>query len=394
MSKYVDDHQEISINIEFDPFKIKDKKFHFQSPYNISHVRYINTDHTNQKNPIISLHNNVKEIMVEIQQPFIIHNEYDNNNMTLSNSQYIDMVNSPLMINDDLTNNNTVKTATIIESNANTWSSQHITTKYIGIVLTQDKITIIETDQFHKLGPYRKWYAIKSSDGFYAATNINNRKVFMHNLLMDHDPQKSLDDLTVDHKNRNGLDNRTIKNLRTVDKKTQAINRGIKKTNRSGISGVRYNAPITKNGFGSWIAFWQENKITKTKSFSVAKYGDDIAYEKCVAYRMIKEIFLPDYKIALCLDEVLDYLPLDETIYSNPDVTIIGDRRQKNKSGHKNICFINRPGQRPYWCVRYYENSQRKSKNFIIFSEHMKDEIKKEAIEFEIRKRKYGKNIK
>jgi len=96
---------------------------------------------------------------------------------------------------------------------------------------------------------YKDLYLVEThtwccSDGYAATrTSGSTTQQFFHNLAMKHIPTN----ITVDHINRNGLDNRKS-NLRLVDRRIQSINRGIKSNNTSGVTGISYKDP------GAWVA--------------------------------------------------------------------------------------------------------------------------------------------
>jgi len=132
-----------------------------------------------------------------------------------------------------------------------------------------------------------------SSNG-YAVTNTSGstNAQFFHNLVMKHIPTE----ITVDHINRNGLDNRKS-NLRLVDRRIQSINQGIKSNNTSGVTGVSYYKKSDR-----WVAQWEDADGNKCKkSFGSNKYAN--ARTRAIKHhqKMIRE--LPHYREALCLDD-------------------------------------------------------------------------------------------
>jgi len=136
------------------------------------------------------------------------------------------------------------------------------------------------------------WYC--KSNG-YVVTNISgvNNKQFFHNMVMNHVPSA----VTVDHINRNGLDNHRA-NLRVVNKKIQSINRGRQVNNKTGIIGVCYDKHSK-----SWIASWKDASGTNwNKYFSTNKHGDAEAQAMAIKHRQRMIQSLPHYREALQLD--------------------------------------------------------------------------------------------
>jgi len=134
-----------------------------------------------------------------------------------------------------------------------------------------------------------------SSNGYAVTwTSSSTALQFFHNMVMRH----ILTHITVDHINRNSLDNHKS-NLRLVDRRIQTINQGIKSNNTSGVMGVSYD----KRG-DRWMAKWRDIDGNQChKCFSSKKYGNDIAKAKAIEYlqRMIQS--LPHYREALQLDD-------------------------------------------------------------------------------------------
>ncbi len=94
----------------------------------------------------------------------------------------------------------------------------------------------------------KKYNWCKFANG-YASTHIEGRQIPIHRFLL-----KPAEDKVVDHINRNKKDNR-ITNLRIVDKSLNAFNCDLRKTNKSGYTGVwfrkdtrKWCAGIKKNG--------------------------------------------------------------------------------------------------------------------------------------------------
>lgn len=103
------------------------------------------------------------------------------------------------------------------------------------IQLTQNKITIVDDDIYDWVSLY-KWYARKSLHTFYAQRKFEIdgkwRNIMLHRFIMN--PENGM---SVDHINRNGLDNRR-KNLRIVTHSENHFNEKLRVDNTSGHKGV------------------------------------------------------------------------------------------------------------------------------------------------------------
>jgi len=157
--------------------------------------------------------------------------------------------------------------------------------------LPGNKLLICDYDDLY-LVELHTWH---SSSRGYAATNISGstNPEFFHNMVMKHIPT----DITVDHINRNKLDNRKV-NLRLVDRRIQIINQGMREDNTSGVKGVSFNKK-----YKFWVAQWQDADGNRcSKWFSSKKYGNDVAKAKAIEHRQRMIRSLPHYREALQLD--------------------------------------------------------------------------------------------
>lgn len=104
--------------------------------------------------------------------------------------------------------------------------------------------------------------------------------------------------MVINHKDCNPSNNR-IENLECVSfkennrKKSHHVAGKLLSTNSSGINGV-YRSKTTPEGvkgksYYNWTAIVYENEEMNNRSFSVLKYGEDLAKEMAIAWRKAKE---------------------------------------------------------------------------------------------------------
>ena len=106
--------------------------------------------------------------------------------------------------------------------------------EYKLIPLSDDKLTIIDLDDYDKV-KHLNWKAIKGHSTFYVHSNANKKIISMHRLIMGvYKPEQ-----IIDHKNRDGLDNRKS-NLRIATKQQNNCNAAVHKNSKHGMKGVTY----------------------------------------------------------------------------------------------------------------------------------------------------------
>lgn len=146
------------------------------------------------------------------------------------------------------------------------------------IKLTQGLVTVVDAEDFERLSKW-KWFAQKVRFTFYAARNIRQangkwKTARMHRVLM-----QPSEDMEIDHRNGNGLDNRRA-NLRICTRQENQHNRKLNKNNASGHKGVYWNVQCKK---------WHPQIQIDGKRMHLGLY-DNI--NEAVAVRKAKEVEL------------------------------------------------------------------------------------------------------
>jgi hypothetical protein len=146
------------------------------------------------------------------------------------------------------------------------------------IVLTKGKVAIVDAEDYATLRGF-KWYALFRDGSWHAARTVKRngekRTVYMHRQIMG-EPEGML----VDHRNRDGLDNRR-ENLRVCTKRQNAWNghrrirnktsrfKGVcRQCGRVGATGRPWRATITVAGRQKYLGWF------KTQADAARAYDD------------------------------------------------------------------------------------------------------------------------
>ncbi len=161
------------------------------------------------------------------------------------------------------------------------------------IPLTQGKYAIVDPDDFERLNKH-KWYAVKSTNTFYAGRNKRVGKKYisigMHREVI-HPPGH----LLVDHINHNGLDNRKA-NLRLATCSQNNYNRiHFIKSKSSKYTGVSWQKQRKK-----WIVLIRYNKKRKYIGYFEDEIQAAMAYDKAAKkyHKEFASLNFPD-----CVDQ-------------------------------------------------------------------------------------------
>ena len=142
-----------------------------------------------------------------------------------------------------------------------------------GIPLTQDQVAIIPDGDCEWLNEMGSWYARwnRCTKSFYAERTVptglerpKRRQLPMHQAIWEHHHGPIPDGMTVDHADRNTLNNR-LSNLRLATRSQQSQNRRTFENNASGYRGVTWHKQRGK---------WQANIWLDGKHVSLGLFSD------------------------------------------------------------------------------------------------------------------------
>lgn len=132
---------------------------------------------------------------------------------------------------------------------------------------------IIDKDDYDHIKNHR-WYIRKQANHFYCELTINGSKVKIHKLITH-----TGKDETIDHINRNGLDNRKV-NLRITTTSINGRNSIGYPTNTTGFTGVSYSKIQ-----GRFYVYWRDDKgkqATRTLYIS-----ENNTYKNCLQQAIV-----------------------------------------------------------------------------------------------------------
>ena len=157
------------------------------------------------------------------------------------------------------------------------------------IKLTQDKVALVDDEDFEKLNKY-KWFVHRSSGRkeYYAYRSVKikgaTKSILMHRVILG-----AVGDVLIDHRNHDGLNNQK-ENLRICTTAQNAHNSGMRKHNTSGYKGVFWNKS-TRN----WTAkigvnnkrfhlgvFTNKHKAAKAYNEAAVKLHGEFAYQNAL----------------------------------------------------------------------------------------------------------------
>lgn len=115
--------------------------------------------------------------------------------------------------------------------------------------------TLIDAEDEERITNYGNWFAHQSRYVFYVENKQNRVVTKLHRFLMLPD-----EGLVVDHKNRNGLDNRKT-NLRSVSTTVNSQNKRRRIDNDSGVPGVYFSEGRGRKHWHAQITRFGEQRL-------------------------------------------------------------------------------------------------------------------------------------
>jgi hypothetical protein len=145
----------------------------------------------------------------------------------------------------------TIKRNNLLHKNSYEFKENYVI--IIGFTRKKERFEIlIDLEDFKKVKE-NSWCLSKKRKRRYAVSRINNKIVYIHQVILNYDGKVS----TCDHKNMNGLDNRKL-NLRVCSNQENNWNKPAPSTNKSGVQGVHWAKHCKR-----WCAQIKINNKTK-----------------------------------------------------------------------------------------------------------------------------------
>lgn len=213
--------------------------------------------------------------------------------------------------------------------------------KWIYIHLTHGQRTIIDIEDYPRVKKDYKWYARKSSNGYYTEAKFKNKygnietKRLSHLILNFDSTLPESKGLVMDHKNRDPSDNRS-RNLRIVTFQINALNRNPREDSKTGVVGIQEE-------LNAYIVDWRENGEHKRKYFTFFKRDKMIIFWMAYDFYFNTISNIEEYREALCFDEPEQSNGSPDDYIDEDDYEYLINPRLKNRneflseSGHKNI---------------------------------------------------------
>jgi hypothetical protein len=141
------------------------------------------------------------------------------------------------------------------------------------IISTKGHVILVDDCDLDRLLKFAWSVHYYGKNNMYATTSIKGSTIYMHRVVIG---AKQGD--IVDHKNRNGLDNRSS-NLRLCTKQQNLANRGKQSNNTSGYKGVTWNKQRKK-----WQAQIKVSQQYKSLGIYPTKEQAHSAYKSAAIY--------------------------------------------------------------------------------------------------------------
>lgn len=130
------------------------------------------------------------------------------------------------------------------------------------------KTTLFDTALYPRIQGHR-WYFRELESGYQSVVaTISGHYTYMHILIFGANVE------SVDHINRNRLDNRLV-NLRDGSNGINDNNRKLMRTNKTGFNGICLR--LYNGQEAGWRVVYQDRKKTKTKGFAFSRFGSKMA---------------------------------------------------------------------------------------------------------------------